>query len=153
MTNDFKAAVEKSTTNVSVLEMKLEDFYEWKDFSYTRKKEDPRPYRKDLVRVKAIRGEKTLVYKVDMKDAVEWKVLDFLNKKVQTKGVPFPSPVQICRGTDGAEREDEVSHQEPDIDLNEADIELSNRNVTETQPSELNQPEKPMQVNLRREDV
>ncbi|KAG8285730.1 hypothetical protein J6590_074463 [Homalodisca vitripennis] len=44
---------------------------------------------------------------------------------------------------DGAEREDEVSHQEPDIDLNEAEIELSNRNVTETQPSELNQPENP----------
>ncbi|KAG8260897.1 hypothetical protein J6590_086399 [Homalodisca vitripennis] len=41
--NDFKAAVEKSTTNVSVLEMKLEHFYKWKDFSYTRKKEDPRP--------------------------------------------------------------------------------------------------------------
>ncbi|KAG8284593.1 hypothetical protein J6590_099652 [Homalodisca vitripennis] len=62
------------------------------------KKEDPRPYIKDLVRVKAIRGEKTLVYEVDMKEAVEWKVLDFLNKKVKTKGVPFPSPVQICRG-------------------------------------------------------
>ncbi|KAG8276589.1 hypothetical protein J6590_062916 [Homalodisca vitripennis] len=50
--------------------------------------------------------------------------------------------------TNGAEREDEMSHQEPDIDLNEAEIELCNRNVTETQRLKT-----PLQVNLRREDV
>ncbi|KAG8285731.1 hypothetical protein J6590_074464 [Homalodisca vitripennis] len=71
------------------------------------------------------------------------KQMLFLKDIVKPRASSSNLKPKLCTVTDGAEREDEVSHQEPDIDLNEAEIELSNRNVTETQPSELNQPENP----------
>ncbi|KAG8329451.1 hypothetical protein J6590_085568 [Homalodisca vitripennis] len=62
--------------------MTLEDFYQWKDFSYTRKKNDPRPYICDIVKVKANRGDKFLTNTTKMNDS--WQELHFLNKKLKT---------------------------------------------------------------------
>lgn len=87
---DFYDAVNTSGSKVKVQELKVSDFYEWKDHTsqYKLNKITPRPYLADMVEVRFERGKRTLTYKTDFKgDEMD---LNFLLAKDFKMGIQKP---------------------------------------------------------------
>ncbi|KAG5896129.1 hypothetical protein JTB14_011874 [Gonioctena quinquepunctata] len=96
---DFKNAVQISNSSrVVVLEMTLENVFEWQDLSSLFKiiKTVPRPYVKDIVQITVSRGDKNLKYKTDFNlPAIS---LNFLKSSVIKNGFSMPKPQNKVNG-------------------------------------------------------
>nr|CAI5863108.1 unnamed protein product [Callosobruchus analis] len=86
--DDFKSAVQQSNSSkVNVKEMKIEDFFQWKDYSskFKLQKVTPKPYLKNMVHLRFKRGENIVHYKNQF--AGEFIPLNFLSAKEQKGGI------------------------------------------------------------------
>ena len=99
--DDFsKAVADANNQRVKVIPMNFEDFFEWEDHTSQAKlkKSAERVYLKDIVHLKATRGEFNLFYKSNYSDS-NFKTLDFLKKNsAKENGMPFPSHIPSSRG-------------------------------------------------------
>lgn len=78
---DFKDCIQRcNSSRVEVIDMRLENFYDWKDWSSQHKLaklKDLRPYLKDMVHICFRKQVKSLFYKTSFDD-IDFKNLDFL---------------------------------------------------------------------------
>lgn len=96
--NDFQKAVQSANSGkVKVINMKFENFSEWKDYSsqYKLQKMKPRVYLHDIVMIKAQRGKRILYYTNSFTSP--FKELNFLNSKM-LKNIPKASRCAQPRG-------------------------------------------------------
>nr|CAI5832696.1 unnamed protein product [Callosobruchus analis] len=99
--DDFKSAVQQSNSSkVNVKEMKIEDFFQWKDYSskFKLQKVTPKPYLKNMVHLRFKRGENIVHYKNQF--AGEFIPLNFLSAKEQKGGIKKPPCFTQHRGID-----------------------------------------------------
>lgn len=97
---DYKHAVQKANSaKVNVLEMKINNFFNWEDKSsqYKLSRINPRPYLSDMVEVNFENGKHTLSYKCKF-DEQEATVLNFLVAKHQKNGLEKPKCKTVYRG-------------------------------------------------------
>lgn len=95
---DFVDAVRKSSRNTNVTEMKVHDFYLWKDESsqYKLTRLVPRPYLNEMVEVQFTRGTNTLSYKTNFDGPVN--VVNFLKANYHKTGITKPDNKSEPRG-------------------------------------------------------
>nr|CAH7747677.1 unnamed protein product [Callosobruchus chinensis] len=99
--DDFKSAVQQSNSSkVNVKEMKIEDFFQWKDYSskFKLQKVTPKPYLKNMVHLRFKRGENIVHYKNQF--AGEFIPLNFLSAEEQKGGIKKPPCFTQHRGID-----------------------------------------------------
>nr|CAH7757170.1 unnamed protein product [Callosobruchus chinensis] len=99
--DDHKSAVQQSNSSkVNVKEMKIEDFFQWKDYSskFKLQKVTPKPYLKNMVHLRFKRGENIVHYKNQF--AGEFIPLNFLSAKEQKGGIKKPPCFTQHRGID-----------------------------------------------------
>lgn len=98
---DFKECIQRSNSSrVVTIEMKLENFYDWKDHAsqYKLGKLNPRVYLKDMVHVHFRKGAKVLFYKTSFSDE-NYTELEFLKAKIMKDvNVAKPDYRTIPRG-------------------------------------------------------
>lgn len=112
---DFVDAVKKSNSNKNVVKtMLISDFYNYKDVSSQAKLKnlEPRVYLKDIMSIKAEKGDFTIKYKESHEG--DWKTLDFLQVKIKKdKTFPeFPNK-KSPRGTTKERKEEIISKLVP----------------------------------------
>lgn len=95
---DFRSVVLKANSK-KVNVITPTNFYDWPDCSsaYKLKKQQPRIYLKDIVQVRAKRGEKFLTYKTSFLNSDETK-LDFLKAEYAKNGVSVDLVRKHIRG-------------------------------------------------------
>ncbi|XP_031339601.1 uncharacterized protein LOC116168085 [Photinus pyralis] len=89
---DFSEAVRKASHKVKVIEMEIENFYDWEDATsqYKLGKIKPRPYVHDMVQVNFERGKKTLIYKTEFESpGIE---INFINARCMKVEISKPKP-------------------------------------------------------------
>ena len=104
--HDFTKAVETCNLNrVIVKEMMVADFFYWKDYSSQSKfkKNQPRVYLSQVVRVIVERGSNMLKVKTD--DAEELKEIDFLQIKALKTGIKEPAVMEKPCGIPRSKKE------------------------------------------------
>lgn len=107
---DYKQCVfEANSKNVSIVENKMENFHDWKDYTsqYKLNKITPRPFINDMVYLIFTRGKLTLQYKNDFdQDFIE---VNILLKAMEKRGViPKPVAKQQPRGIAKSRKENLV---------------------------------------------
>lgn len=97
---DFKTAVQHSSSRVTVIQMEVKDFMLWKDLSIKKKRSSnhlgENPYLREIVSVEAQRGEMFLKIKREMNDL--WQPLHFVNAKGLKSGISLPSSHSTPQG-------------------------------------------------------
>ncbi|CAG9773557.1 unnamed protein product [Ceutorhynchus assimilis] len=104
---DYKDAVQKANSSkVKLIEMKINNFFNWEDKSYQYKlsKINPRPYLSDMVQVNFENGKQSLSYKCKF-DQQEATILNFLVAKHQKNGLEKPKCKTVCRGISQARKD------------------------------------------------
>lgn len=107
--DDFVSAVGKANRgHVDILKMELKNFFEWKDWkSDVKLKSTPeRVFLRDIVHIKAVRGNFYLQYKTSYEEVEEYKILDFLQNRVLKKGV-LPDP-KVCTVPQGFPKDKKI---------------------------------------------
>lgn len=95
--NDFVTCV-KSVPRSNVIELKIDDFFIWKDYSsqYKLRKITPRPYMQKMVKVSFKRGTTAMSYQNDFTEP-ELQI-NFINATFAKNGIPKPMAHSIPRG-------------------------------------------------------
>lgn len=97
---DYKDAVQKANSSkVKLIEMKINNFFNWEDKSsqYKLSRINPRPYLNNMVQVDFERGNQSLSYKCTFNEQ-EAIVLNFLVAKHQKNGLEKPKSKIDYRG-------------------------------------------------------
>ncbi|KAI8437898.1 hypothetical protein MSG28_010580 [Choristoneura fumiferana] len=110
---DFKNCVRTSRKDTIVIEVTKEDILDWnKKKRNVRQKDENDSLRcfllKDVVEVKFLRGERTLLYKKQFVE--EYKVLDFLQKKYSVHELPTNNPPTTSRGIKTVKKHEIISN-------------------------------------------
>lgn len=106
---DFRDFVEAVKTcnlkRVTVKEMTVADFFDWKDYSSQTKlkKIEPRVYLSQVVKVMVQRGSDILKVETDVTD--ELKEIDFLQVKVKKSGIKEPTVMKKASGIPSSRKE------------------------------------------------
>ncbi|KAI8427301.1 hypothetical protein MSG28_001888 [Choristoneura fumiferana] len=113
---DFKNCVRTSRKDTIVIEVTKEDILDWnKKKRNVRQKDENDSLRcfllKDVVEVKFLRGERTLLYKKQFVE--EYKVLDFLQKKYSVHELPTNNPPTTSRGIKTVKKHEIISKLVP----------------------------------------
>ncbi|KAG5900557.1 hypothetical protein JTB14_022864 [Gonioctena quinquepunctata] len=118
--NDFKNAVQQSNSSkVDVIDMKIENFFEWQDLSskYKLQRISPKPYLHDMVFVQFQRNKKSLWYKNKFSD--EPLELNFLTAKYYSKSnIPKAAQRNRNRGISAERKNNLISKLRPIIPAN-----------------------------------
>lgn len=104
--HDFVEAVQTSNSKrVTVKEMAVADFFDWKDYSSQAKlkKIEPRVYLSQVVKVMVQRGSDTL--KVETDDTGELKQIDFLQVRAIKSGIKEPAVMKKPSGIPKSRKE------------------------------------------------
>ncbi|KAL1492273.1 hypothetical protein ABEB36_012748 [Hypothenemus hampei] len=100
---DFVQAVRNASRGTEVLPMKIENFFNWEDYSsqYKLNRLNPRPFIQSMTQVNVCRGSYTMKYKTDLDG--EYFEINFLNSKI-TKNLKLPGP-KTCSKINGISKE------------------------------------------------
>lgn len=104
---DFSDAVQAANSGkVTVLEMRINNFFNWIDQTsqVKIKKMQPRPYMTDITMILAERGKQYLTY-FDNYNLEDPKTLSFLKAKPERDGIPKPLPCTKARGINKNKKE------------------------------------------------
>lgn len=114
--NDFVSCVSSANGGkTEVIEMKLTNFFDWKDFSSKFKLKREKFYFKNLTMAVFTRNEKNFRYKTSFDEDEEFKTLNFLNNKVVKTGIPMANARERNHGVDVTRRNTLVSTLAPII--------------------------------------
>lgn len=102
----YKDAVGNANlSKVHVDELKINNFFKWKDFTskYKLKKLQPRVYLQNMVHLQFKRGQRVLFYKTKFCDE-EFQELNFLAAKYVKESLPKPQTCTLPRGIDSVRK-------------------------------------------------
>ncbi|KAK9720024.1 hypothetical protein QE152_g22290 [Popillia japonica] len=96
---DFKNCVQNANSKTKVIDMQLENFFDWKDFSpkFKLNKTNPKPYLQNMVHTIFKRGNKSMDYNTSF-DGPSLTLNFLIAKYVKVNNLPSPSQKQQLRG-------------------------------------------------------
>lgn len=97
---DFKKCVQlANSSNVTVIDMELQQFFDWKDFTsqYKLSKINPRPYLNEMIHLMFTRGKHTMKYQCSFNEE-NFIELNFLTASIQKNGIQKPAVRSKMRG-------------------------------------------------------